>query len=153
MADYFRRLASHATRNHLAIVDPVSPETSTSIHHSYAQLLLRVTIFSERLITAAQETQRHLEGARVGLMVPPGLDFVASLLAIWSVKAIEITHTVTDSRQEFIIYHAEYKTKISPLLQGRCCIDVTTIMPEARPKKVVVPQSQRHQLSPYYIAN
>ncbi|KEF52348.1 uncharacterized protein A1O9_11588 [Exophiala aquamarina CBS 119918] len=88
MADYFRRLASHAALNRLAIVDPVSSQSSSPETHSYAQLLLRVNVFHERLIAAAQESQRLLEGARVGLMVPPGLDFVAALLAIWSVRAI-----------------------------------------------------------------
>jgi acyl-CoA synthetase (AMP-forming)/AMP-acid ligase II len=88
MADYFRRLASYANLNHLAIVDPVSSQSSTPRKHSYAQLLLRVNVFHESLIAAAQEAQRPLEGARVGLMVPPGLDFIAALLAVWSVRAI-----------------------------------------------------------------
>lgn len=88
MADYFRRLASHAAVNHLAIVDPLSSPSSTPRQHSYAQLLLRVNVFREKLIDAAQEASKPLQGARVGLMVPPGLDFIAALLAIWSVKAI-----------------------------------------------------------------
>ncbi|KAL6248491.1 hypothetical protein RBB50_004746 [Rhinocladiella similis] len=147
MAGYFGRLASHASLNQLAVVDPISSQTSTPGRHSYAQLLLRVNVYHESLIDAAQGSERPLQGARVGLMVPPGLDFVAALLAVWSVKAIvvpiclthplqEITHTVTDSGQDFIIYHADYKARIRPLIEGRSCIDVTTIPREARPRKV-----------------
>ncbi|KAJ9635002.1 hypothetical protein H2204_005957 [Knufia peltigerae] len=90
MAEYFRRLASHAAHDRLAIVDPVSSKSSTPGQHSYAQLLLRVNVFHEKLTAAAQEARRPIEGARVGLMVPPGVDFIAALLAIWSVKAIII---------------------------------------------------------------
>lgn len=88
MAGYFGRLASHASLNQLAVVDPISSQTSTPGRHSYAQLLLRVNVYHESLIDAAQGSERPLQGARVGLMVPPGLDFVAALLAVWSVKAI-----------------------------------------------------------------
>lgn len=88
MAEYFRRLASYAALNHLAILDPASSHSSRPREHSYAQLLLRVNVFHERLVSAAKESRNSLEGARVGLMVPPGLDFIAALLAIWSVRAI-----------------------------------------------------------------
>jgi acyl-CoA synthetase (AMP-forming)/AMP-acid ligase II len=88
MAKFFRRLALYAAQNHLAIVDPATAQSSTPEHHSYAQLLSRTSVFREALTTVAQEVHKPLEGARVGLMVPPGLDFVAAVLAIWSVRAI-----------------------------------------------------------------
>ena len=88
MADYFRRLASHAAQNRLAIVDPVSSQSPTPREYSYAQLLERVNVFHERLVASAQEAQKTLEGARIGLMVLPGVNYIAGVLAIWSVKAI-----------------------------------------------------------------
>lgn len=88
MAEYFRRLASHSASNRLAIVDPAPSPSSPSRQYTYAQLLLRVTVFREHLLASAQRAQKCLEGARIGLMVPPGVDFVAALLCIWSVKAI-----------------------------------------------------------------
>jgi len=88
MAKYFRRLASHATFNQLAIIDPVSSQSSAPREYGYAQLLSRVNVFHEILVATAQNAQKPLEGARVGLMVPPGLDYIAALLAIWSARAI-----------------------------------------------------------------
>lgn len=88
MADYFRRLASRTDPYHIAIIDPVSPQSPTPRQYNYAQLLSRVNVFHEILIAAAHEARKPLQGARIGLMVSPGLDFVAAVLAIWSVTAI-----------------------------------------------------------------
>ena len=88
MAEYFRRLASYASQNRLAIVDPPSSNTSPPRQHSYAELLLRASVYREYLIAMAERTQKTLQGARVGLMVRPGAEFVAAILGIWSVEAI-----------------------------------------------------------------
>ena len=88
MAEYFRHLAAHAASDRLAIVDPASSSTSPPRQHTYSQLLSRVTVFYEHLVEVARKSQKKLEGARIGLMVPPGVDFIAALLGIWSVRAI-----------------------------------------------------------------
>lgn len=98
MAEYFRLLASHSASNRLAIVDPTPSPSSPSRQYTYTQLLQHVTVFREHLLAAAHRTQKCLEGARIGLMVPPGVDFVAALLCIWSVKAIVGKASITQHR-------------------------------------------------------
>lgn len=88
MAEYFRRLASYATKGGVAIVDPASSNTSPPRQYTYGQLLLRATVYREHLLEVAQRTQKTLKGARVGLMARPGVDFIAALLGVWSVEAI-----------------------------------------------------------------
>lgn len=88
MAEYFRRLADHATNDRLAIIDPADASSASPKQYTYAQLLERVTLFREHVISAAQRSGIQLEGARVGVMVPPGVDFVAAVLSAWSVRAI-----------------------------------------------------------------
>lgn len=88
MAQYFRTLAAHAALNRLAIVDPPEASSASPRQYTYADLLTRVTVFHERLAAEAQNSQVQLHGARIGLMVPPGVDFIAAVLGIWSVKAI-----------------------------------------------------------------
>lgn len=88
MAAYFHRLASHAAVNRLAVVDPAPSTSSPARQHTYAELLQRVTVYRERLIAAAEQAKIRLEGARIGLIAPPGVDFIAALLGIWSVTAI-----------------------------------------------------------------
>lgn len=87
MADYFRRLASAAADGKLAIVDPTTSSAPPK-QYTYAQLLTRVNVFHDVLAAKAQEAGKPLQGARVGLMVPPGVDFVAALLAVWTAQAI-----------------------------------------------------------------
>lgn len=88
MAEYFRRLASHAALGHVAIIDPAPATRSSPQQYRYSDLLVRVTVFRERLIAGAAQSREELKGARIGLLVPPGIDFAAGLLSIWSVKAI-----------------------------------------------------------------
>ena len=75
-------LASHAAKNRLAIVD------TDQTPYSYAELLSRATVFHEHLVAGAQKSGKQLEGARIGLLVPPGVDFIAAVLSIWISKAI-----------------------------------------------------------------
>jgi acyl-CoA synthetase (AMP-forming)/AMP-acid ligase II len=164
MATYFHNLASHAAADRIAVVDPVS-KTRPAESHSYSQLLARIAIFRERLVTVAAQGQKELFGARIGLLAPPGLDFVAALLSIWSVNAIvgkkacefwfgavsdpqhlvpicsshpplETAHTVTDSDQDFILYHSRFRSKIQPFRAKRLCIDIADVPVEAAPQKV-----------------
>lgn len=88
MAGYFHRLASHAALNRLAIVDPAPSADSAARQYTYAELLQRVTVYRKHLVAAAQRANIRLEGARIGLIVHPGVDFIAALLGIWSVTAI-----------------------------------------------------------------
>lgn len=88
MGEFFRVLASHAALNRLAIVDPTHTPHLAPTQYTYAQLLSRVSVFREHLIATAHQSHRWLKGARVGLMVPPGVDFVVAVLSIWSVQAI-----------------------------------------------------------------
>lgn len=88
MAEYFRVLASHAAHNRLAIVDCDGSPSSPPTEYSYAELLSRVTVFSEHLLAGARRSGKQLVGARIGLLVPPGVDFIAAVLSIWTVKAI-----------------------------------------------------------------
>ena len=69
MADYFRVLALHAASNRLAIVDPADSRSSPPRPYTYAELLLRVSLFHERLVAAATGTGRELNGARIGKLV------------------------------------------------------------------------------------
>ena len=87
MADYFRNLASHAASDRLAVVDP-PPASSPPLEYTYADLLSRVTVFREHLTRAALKNGKSLRGARIGLLVPPGIDFIAAVLSTWSVQAI-----------------------------------------------------------------
>ena len=88
MADYFHVLASHAAANRLAIVDPADSSPSPPRQYTYAELLSRVTVFREHLGRAASKAGKELIGARIGLLVPPGVDFIAAVLSIWSVQAV-----------------------------------------------------------------
>ena len=88
MADYFHHLASHAAANRLAIVDPPHSASCHPKQYTYAELLSRVTVFREHLVRLASEAGKELAGARIGLLVPPGVEFVAALLSIWTVQAI-----------------------------------------------------------------
>lgn len=88
MSEFFRVLASHADLNRLAIVDPTRSPHLPPTQYTYAQLLSRVHVFREHLIAVAHQSHGCLKGARVGLMVPPGIDFIVAVLSIWSVQAI-----------------------------------------------------------------
>lgn len=96
MANYFHVLASHAASNRLAIIDPPQSSSSPPKQYTYAELLSRVTVFHEHLVKAALEAGEQLAGARIGLLAPPGVDFIAAVLSIWSVKATvgRTRHTV-----------------------------------------------------------
>ena len=100
MAEYFRRLASYASQNRVAVVNPASSGTFPPRQYTYDELLSRVTVYREHLVTAAQRTQKTLKGARVGLMARPGVDFVAALLGVWSVEAIVGQSCPSPSRVE-----------------------------------------------------
>lgn len=43
---------------------------------------------------------------------------------------------MNDSGQEFIIYHTDFEQRLRPLMEGKSCIDVTTVGQDAKPKKV-----------------
>ncbi|KPI38359.1 Acyl-CoA synthetase family member 3, mitochondrial [Cyphellophora attinorum] len=144
MASYFRKLVSYAATDRVAVVDPIDASRPPR-NHTYSHLLTRLTVFRERFITAAEHNNKELFGARIGLLAPPGLDFVAALLSVWSVGAIvvpicsshpplEMAHTVNDSDQDFIIYHSSFRSKIQPLMAGRTCIDISQIPAEAVPQ-------------------
>jgi acyl-CoA synthetase (AMP-forming)/AMP-acid ligase II len=87
MASYFHKLVSYAATDRVAVVDPIDL-SRPSRNHTYSRLLTRVTVFRERLVTAAEHHNIKLFGARIGLLAPPGLDFIAALLSVWSVGAI-----------------------------------------------------------------
>ena len=46
-------------------------------------------------------------------------------------------YVVTDSGQELIIYHSEFRSKIETLLKGRVGIDVAEILKDEKPGKVL----------------
>lgn len=48
-----------------------------------------------------------------------------------------MTYAVTDSGQEFIVYHSEFRSKIEPLLEGRVGLDVAHISKDEKPNKVI----------------
>lgn len=88
MAKYFRKLASHAALDYPAIIDIVESSTSPPEAYTYAELLSRVTVFREHVVAASKHAGLQLEGVRIGIMVPPGVNFVAAVLSTWSLKAI-----------------------------------------------------------------
>jgi malonyl-CoA/methylmalonyl-CoA synthetase len=109
--------------------------------------LSRASVFREVLLAEGLRARRAVGGSRVGLMMPPSVDNIAALLAIWSAGAIvvpiclthplpEITHTVKDSDQDFIMYHASFQSRLETLLKDRCGINLSNISAQAKPKQV-----------------
>ncbi len=134
------RAASHG--------DAVALRTETGTH-SYRDLLER----SRGLAIALLGNRDDLREARVALLVPPGLEYVAAQWGIWRAGGVKIPlclsatepeweYSLTDSDAEIVITTTELATKIGPLCQrlGRRMLvvsDVMTVAPRDLP--VVTP--------------